>query len=153
MLSPVCTLTCATRIPSSVTIAFSPPASTVPDAITVCSIFPDDGADAVTCGTVMDATTRDAIVKTSMTASKPASPFNQKIPDFPVTAISFSEFLFFLIFFIFSITLCLSYHFLLQFFIIVILYSIYYANQIFILIYILLLHYSFAPAIAIPCSR
>ena len=31
----------------------------------------------------MDATTRDAIVKTSMTASKPASPFNQKIPDFP----------------------------------------------------------------------
>ena len=46
----------------------------------------------------MDATTRDAIVKTSMTASKPASPFNQKIPDFPVTAISFSEFLFFLIF-------------------------------------------------------
>ena len=106
MLSPVCTLTCATRIPSSVTIAFSPPASTVPDAITVCSIFPDDGADAVTCGTVMDATTRDAIVKTSMTASKPASPFNQKIPDFPVTAISFSEFLFFLIFFIFSITFC-----------------------------------------------
>ena len=106
MLSPVCTLTCATRIPSSVTIAFSPPASTVPDAITVCSIFPDDGADAVTWGTVMDATTRDAIVKTSMTASKPASPFNQKIPDFPVTAISFSEFLFFLIFFIFSITFC-----------------------------------------------
>ena len=106
MLSPVCTLTCATRIPSSVTIAFSPPASTVPDAITVCSIFPDDGADAVTCGTVMDAATRDAIVKTSMTASKPASPFNQKIPDFPVTAISFSKFLFFLIFFIFSITFC-----------------------------------------------
>lgn len=70
----------------------------------------------------MDATTRDAIVKTSMTASKPASPFNQKIPDFPVTAISFSEFLFF------------SYIF-------------------HILNYILLLHYSFAPAIAIPCSR
>ena len=100
MCSPVCTLTCATRIPSSVTIAFSPPASTVPDAITVCSIFPDVGADAVTCGTVMDAATLDAIVKISMTASKPASPFNQKIPAFPVTAISFFEFSFFLILFI-----------------------------------------------------
>lgn len=70
----------------------------------------------------MDATTRDAIVKTSMTASKPASPFNQKIPDFP----GYCYFIFRI--FVFSYI----FH---------------------ILNYILLLHYSFAPAIAIPCSR